>query len=74
MKEELAEVALHKVAHHGRANSASGKLLETLNPDYAVVTSDSADEGIIKSSEKRGNYVHYRRAGKPGQTISEYET
>lgn len=61
MTMDLPEVALYKVAHHGRANSASGKLFETLNPDYAVVTSDSADEEIIESSEKCGSRLIFSR-------------
>lgn len=48
----LPKVTLYKVAYHGRANSVSDELFETLNPDYAVITSDSADEEILHSSEK----------------------
>lgn len=48
----LPEVELYKVAYHGRAYSNSAELFETLHPSYAVVTSDTADEEIIKSAEK----------------------
>lgn len=57
----LPEVALYKVACHGRANSASADLIETLNPVYAVVTSDCADEEIVKSCEKCGSSLLFSR-------------
>lgn len=57
----LPEVALYKVAYHGRANRASGELFETLNPAYAVVTSDSADEGIFESAERSGSTLIFSR-------------
>ena len=61
MTMNLPEVALYKVAHHGRSNSASSKLFETLSPDYAVVTSDSADEEILESCEKCGSMIIFSR-------------
>lgn len=57
----LPKVALYKVAYHGRANSVSDELFETLNPDYAVVTSDSADEEIWESSEKCGSRLIFSK-------------
>lgn len=57
----LPEVALYKVAHHGRANKASDELFETLRPAYAVVTSDSADEEIVESSAKCGSRLLFSR-------------
>ena len=57
----LPKVTLYKVAYHGRANSVSDELFETLNPDYAVVTSDSADEEILESSEKCGSRLIFSK-------------
>lgn len=57
----LPKVALYKVAHHGRANGASEALFEALDPDYAVVTSDRADEEILESAEKCGSRLLFSR-------------
>ena len=57
----LPEVALYKVSCHGRANSASSDLIETLNPVYAVVTSDSADEEIVTSCSKCDSSLLFSR-------------
>lgn len=51
----LPEVSLYKVPHHGRANSASDELFETLQPVYAVVTSKTADEEIVRCGRKCGS-------------------
>ncbi len=59
----LPEVALYKVAHHGRANKASDELFETLRPAYAVVTSDSADEEIVESSARCGSRLLFSCEG-----------
>lgn len=57
----LPEVDLYKVPYHGRSNRASDELFETLHPDYAVVTSDTADEEIIQCSEKCGSRLLFSR-------------
>lgn len=57
----LPEVDLYKVPYHGRANQASDELFETLWPDYAVVTSDAADEEIMRCSEKCGSRLLFSR-------------
>lgn len=51
----LPEVSLYKVPHHGRANSASDEMFEALQPVYAVVTSKTADEEIVRSSSQCGS-------------------
>lgn len=51
----LPEVSLYKVPHHGRANSASDELFETLQPVYAVVTSKTADEEIVHCGRQYGS-------------------
>ncbi|MCM1121984.1 MAG: MBL fold metallo-hydrolase [Eubacterium sp.] len=78
MTMNLPEVALYKVAHHGRANSVSSKLFETLNPEFAVVTSDSADKEILESSEKCGSRLLFSREAdllflSDGKQLSLYE-
>lgn len=45
----LPEVDIYKVAHHGRANSATSKMFERLKPNFAVVTSHTADQEIWDS-------------------------
>lgn len=51
----LPEVSLYKVPHHGRANSASDEMFEALQPVYAVVTSKTADEEIVRCGRQYGS-------------------
>lgn len=57
------EISLYKVAHHGRANSASEKLFRALQPRYAVVTARSADEIIQEVAGELGTTLYYTAEG-----------
>lgn len=57
------EISLYKVAHHGRANSASEKLFRALHPHYAVVTAGSADEVIQEVAKELGTTLYYTAEG-----------
>lgn len=59
----LPQVDMYKVAHHGRANSASERLFEVLVPRYAVVTADSADKSIVATAAKLETKMFYTASG-----------
>lgn len=50
----LPRVELYKVPHHGRANSATSKMFDKLKPDFAVVTSDTADKEVWDGCKEWG--------------------
>lgn len=54
---------LYKVPHHGRANSASGKLFRALRPDFAVVTGSAADEAVKEAAQEMGTKLFYTAGG-----------
>lgn len=57
------DISLYKVAHHGRANSASEKLFRALHPRFAVVTASSADEIIQEVAQELGTKLYYTAEG-----------
>lgn len=59
----LPEVSLYKVPYHGRANSASDELFEVLQPVYAVVTSKTVDEEIVRCSSQCGSRLIFAGDG-----------
>lgn len=46
------QIALYKVPHHGRKNSASKDLFDKVHPQYGVVTSQKADSDILRAAEE----------------------
>lgn len=52
-------INLYKVAHHGRANTASGKLFDALAPEYAIVTAEAADQEILDASKRNQTTIFY---------------
>ncbi len=52
-----------KVPHHGKACSLTDELFEKTVPEYAVVTSDSADTEIVNIAGKLGTELVYTRNG-----------
>lgn len=56
-------IDLYKVPHHGRANSMTGELFSALHPAYAVITSDQADDAVMKAAEKEGSKLLYTLQG-----------
>lgn len=79
MTMHLPKVDLYKVPYHGRANRTSDELFETLRPDYAVVTSDTADEEIILCGEQCGSRLLFSREAdvvfsSDGEQLTLYES
>lgn len=56
-------IDLYKVAHHGRQNAASKELFDCLAPTYGVVTSKSADRGIVEAAEENNTELFYTGMG-----------
>lgn len=56
-------IDLYKVPHHGRANSMTEMLFSTLHPAYAVITSNQADDSVVKAGEKEGSKLLYTLQG-----------
>lgn len=54
---------LYKVAHHGRANAASGGLFDALAPEYAVITAEAADREILDAAKRNQTTVVYTAEG-----------
>lgn len=59
----LPQVELYHVAHHGRANTATAKLVETLAPQYAVVTAQTADTAVQQAAAQCGAQLLYTASG-----------
>lgn len=57
------QIDLYKVPHHGRANSMTAALFAALHPAYAVITSDQADEAVVKAGEQEGSRLLYTLQG-----------
>ena len=57
------EIEIFKVPYHGRACSLSDELFEAVSPRYGVVTSDKADEEIIKAADSVDTKLMYTREG-----------
>ena len=54
LEENLPDVDVYKIAHHGRDNGASTELIEQLRPEYAVVTGVYAEEKTMKALRQMG--------------------
>lgn len=59
----LPEVELYKVPHHGRANSATDKMFDKLKPEFAVVTSDTADKEVWDACSEWGTELLFTGEG-----------
>lgn len=57
------EIALYKVAHHGRPSKSSGEFIRLLRPMYAVVTAKSSDEEIKHALQEVDAIVSYTGDG-----------
>ena len=57
------KIDLYKVPHHGRANSMTELLFSALHPVYAVVTSEKADDAVLKAGEKEKSIFLYTARG-----------
>lgn len=56
--ENLPDVDVYKVAHHGRDNGASEELIGQLKPEYAVVTAQQAEEKTTQAFRMLGTKVY----------------
>lgn len=57
---DLPKIDLYKVAHHGKENSNSEKLIKKISPDYSVITNFREDvevEELLKNEGSKINYV-----------------
>ena len=63
LKLNIGKVDILKVPHHGRYNYLSLNLLDTLNPEYAIVTSASANNKIVNFFQKIKTLVFYTPNG-----------
>ncbi len=59
----LPKIDLYKVPHHGRANIATGKIIEEIQPEIAIITSDSADREVVEGCEKYNTQLLYTDNG-----------
>ncbi|MDS0525429.1 MBL fold metallo-hydrolase [Clostridium sp. SHJSY1] len=57
------KINIYKVPHHGRANSNSKELINSIKPDYAVVTSKDADATIKDACEEEDTKLIFTGAG-----------
>lgn len=57
------EINYYKVPHHGRVNSMTETLFDELSPDYAVVTSTTADHMIYEVAEKNNTEIVFTGQG-----------
>ena len=64
MKIHWPEIDLLKVPHHGRASVSSGAFIEIITPEYAVVTSDTADMVVKNALESAGTEMFFTRQGR----------
>lgn len=53
------DISLLKLPHHGRREDNSAKFIETINPIFAVVTSNNADSDIKDACIKTGTKLFY---------------
>lgn len=57
------EIDLYKVAHHGRGNTATGKLFDLLAPKYGVVTAKAADQDVLDGAKRNQTEMFYTGNG-----------
>jgi beta-lactamase superfamily II metal-dependent hydrolase len=59
LKESIPQTQIYKVAHHGRTNSASEALIERLQPEWAIVTSDHAEKEVKDALDAISCHILY---------------
>lgn len=60
------EYTLLKVPHHGRLAANSETFFETVNPEYAVITSsdkNTEEEEVVSALEELGTTIYLTREG-----------
>ena len=55
---DLPRIHLMKMPHHGRYNGASSRLINTLRPEHAVITSDVIEERMEDALNSIGSLIH----------------
>lgn len=53
------DISLLKIPHHGRREDNSAEFIEAIHPEFAVVTSNSADSDIKDACERTGAELFY---------------
>lgn len=53
------DIALLKIPYHGRQVENSKLFIETINPEFAVVTAADADESILQACDETGAQIFY---------------
>lgn len=61
LHQNLPQVDLYKVAHHGRDSTAGVELIERLSPRYAVVTAEAPEGKIASALQHTGSAVFSTR-------------
>lgn len=59
LRTDWPAVELYHVARHGHANSATTDLFAALQPQYAVVTAEEADEEVVDAARSAGSRLLY---------------
>ena len=54
LEEDLPQVDVYKLPHHGRDSKKAGKLLDALNPKFCVVTALKPEKAVRKDIEEIG--------------------
>lgn len=59
LQTDWGSVELYKVPHHGRANSATDKLFNAVQPKFAVITAGAADTAILEAAKRNKTQLFY---------------
>lgn len=55
----FSDVDLYKIPHHGRNSKTGARLIEELQPEFAIVTAKKAEEEIEETLKRTGTQVSY---------------
>lgn len=65
MNQTEGEYTLLKVPHHGRLAANNETFFETVNPEYAIITSSdkNTEEEVVSALEELGTTIYLTREG-----------